>query len=204
MRSNTFPTRERDWLSGFVVALVLVALLAFAPRVGAQEQSQQASSEEPAHNGFILKITIHEIMESMMMPSAEAVWDSVAYISTAEGTIDAKPETEEDWQKLRWSAVTMAEGANALLIPGRRVDQPGAVADDDDELGPAEIQALIDDNRPAWIAFAQVMHATALETIRVIDAKDVDGVSDVGGTIDDACESCHLQFWYPVEESGGQ
>ena len=194
MRSNTFPTQGRDWPGGFVIVLALAALLAFGSRTDAQVRSQ------PADSGFIPRITIHEIMESMMMPSAEAVWDSVAYISTAEGTIDAKPETEEDWQKLRWSAVTMAEGANALLIPGRRVDQPGAVADDDDELGPAEIQALIDDNRPAWIAFAQAMHATAMETIRVIDAKDVDGVSDVGGAIDDACESCHLQFWYPEEE----
>ena len=38
---------------------------------------------------------------------------------------------------------------------------------------------------------------TVAEAIKAVDAKDIDKVSDAGGTIDSACEGCHLQFWYP-------
>jgi len=149
---------------------------------------------------FIPEATVREIMESMMAPSAESIWDSVAYISTEEFTIDAKPETDEDWQKLRRQAVIMAEAANALLVPGRRIGSTGEPADDPEhELSPDEMQAMIDKNRAAWVGFAHAMHAQAMETIRVIDAKRVDGLFDVGGTIDAACEGCHLQFWYPIK-----
>jgi cytochrome c556 len=36
--------------------------------------------------------------------------------------------------------------------------------------------------------------------LRAIDAHDIDGISEAGGTIDEACESCHLQFWYPPQK----
>ncbi len=148
---------------------------------------------------FLPEATVREIMVSMMEPSAEAVWDSVAFISTAELTTEARPETEEDWQKLRSQAVIMAEGANALLIPGRRIGSSGAPSDDPEhELSPDEMQAMMETDRAAWVGFAHAVHAQAMETIRIIDAKNVDGLSDVGGTIDAACEGCHLKFWYPL------
>lgn len=176
---------------------MIVASLVAISGAGAETSSQSPSEQDSGD--FIPIATVREIMESMMAPAAEAVWDSVAYISTKEYTIDSKPETDEDWQKLRWHAVTMAEAANALLIPGRRIGSPGTVADDPEhELSPDEMQAMIDNNRSAWVGFAHAMHAQAMETIRIIDAKDVDGLSDVGGTIDAACEGCHLQFWYPL------
>ena len=177
-----------------IFVAVLVALSGAAADTPLQPVSQQDAGD------FMPDATVREIMESMMAPAAEAVWDSVAYISTREFTIDSKPETDEDWQKLRWHAVTMAEAANALLIPGRRVGPPGAVSDDPEhELAPDEIQAMIDNNRSVWIGFVHAVHAQAMEAIRIIDAKDVEGLSVVGGSIDAACEGCHLQFWYPLK-----
>jgi cytochrome c556 len=177
-----------------VCALALMIALLLSAVAGAETPpaSQQDTGE------FLPVATVHEIMESMMAPAAEAVWDSVAFISTREYTIDSKPETDEDWQKLRWQAVIIAEAANALLVPGRRVGLPGVVSDDPEhELDPDETQAMIENNREAWVAYAHGVHAQAMETIRVIDAKDVEGLSDVGGSIDAACEACHLHFWYP-------
>lgn len=200
MKSTTKSVRGRYWQSVFFSAIFLAVVVVSIPGVSTLAQAQQSGVSGPDASGFIPAATIREIMESMMMPAADAVWDSVAYIATAEYIIDAKPETEEDWQKLRWSAVIMAEAANALLIPGRRVDQPGVVADAPEELDPEVIQAMIENDRQAWVAFANAMHAVAMETIRVIDARSVDGVSEVGGAIDDACEGCHLQFWYPLDK----
>jgi hypothetical protein len=38
-----------------------------------------------------------------------------------------------------------------------------------------------------------------MQAIAAIDAKDGERISEVGGTIDSACEGCHLQFWYPQQ-----
>ena len=70
----------------------------------------------------------------------------------------------------------------------------------DSELTPEKIDALLKSQRPAWIAHAHVLHEAAMEALRAIDAKNIDGISDAGGTIDAACEGCHLQFWYPEQK----
>jgi hypothetical protein len=175
------------------------ALLALA--AGLEAQSQQTPVAKPDANGFIPQATIAEIMESMLMPAADAIWSSVSVTVSAEGTFEKKPETEEDWERLRWHAVALAEAANSLIIPGREVDLPGAHLEyPEEELKPAEIQALLKTQWPAWVAHAQVLHGMAMETIRAIDATNVDGLSEAGANIDVACEGCHMQFWYPPQQ----
>jgi cytochrome c556 len=149
---------------------------------------------------FMPQASIAEIMDSMVMPAAQALWDAVAIDVTATGTIEKIPRTDEDWDKLRWQAVTLAEATNALVVPGRHVAAPGGPAADPEEgLSPAEVEALLAKDRPAFVAHAHVLHEAAMEALRAIDARSVEGVSDAGGTIDAACEGCHLQFWYPDE-----
>jgi cytochrome c556 len=160
--------------------------------------AKPVASKKPDANGYIAQFSIEEIMESIVMPSAQAVWDAVAVDVTEKGTIEKKPQTEEDWEKLRWEAVTLVEATNLLIVPGRRAAHPGAKSENPGaELEPEQIQDLLSKQRPAFIAHAHVLHEAAMEALRAIDARNIDGISDAGGTIDAACESCHLQFWYP-------
>jgi cytochrome c556 len=165
--------------------IVGASTLPFAVRLHAQ-----------SNDDFLPQITIVEIMDSMVMPAAQVVWDAVAYEVTAQGETITGPKTDEDWQKVRWSAITLAESANNLAIPGRAVNHPGAVAAEG-ELAPEKIQELIDKDRAAWVAHAHVLYEAAMQAVRAIDARNPEQVSEAGGTIDSACESCHLQFWYP-------
>jgi cytochrome c556 len=159
------------------------------------------ASVKPDAQGFIPQFSIEEIMESTVMPAAQIIWDSVAVDVTEKGTIEKGPVTDEDWEKLRETAVTLAESTNLLIVPGRRAAPPGAKSENPDaELEPEQIQALMAKNRPAWIAHAHVLHEAAMEALRAIDARKLDGISDAGGTIDAACEGCHLQFWYPNQQ----
>jgi len=160
--------------------------------------AKPVASKKPDANGYIAQFSIEEIMESIVMPSAQAIWDAVAVDVTEKGTIEKKPQTEEDWEKLRWEAVTLVEATNLLIVPGRRAAHPGAKSENPGaELEPEQIQDLLNKQRPAFIAHAHVLHEAAMEALRAIDARNIDGISDAGGTIDAACESCHLQFWYP-------
>jgi cytochrome c556 len=143
---------------------------------------------------FLPQFSIAELMDSIVMPSAQVVWDAVVY----EGDAVTGPKTDEDWQKVRWSAVDLAESANLLMVPGRAANLPGAVAGEG-ELAPEKITELVEEQRGAWVAYAHVLHEAAMEAIRAIDAKDPEAMSNAGGTIDAACESCHRQFWYPEQ-----
>lgn len=164
-------------------------------------QTKPVASKKPDANGYIAQFSIEEIMEAIVMPAAQAIWDAVAVDVTEKGTIEKKPQTEEDWEKLRWQAVTLVEATNLVVIPGRRAAHPGAKSENPGaELEPEQIQELLDKQRPAFIAHAHVLHEAAMEALRAIDARSIDGISDAGGTIDAACESCHLQFWYPNQK----
>jgi cytochrome c556 len=163
--------------------------------------SSAGRSAEPDKAGFMPDISVAEIMESMVMPAAQALWDAVGVDVTAQGEIEKKPQNDEEWAQLRAAAVTLAEATNALVVPGRPAAPPGTVsANPDSELEPAQIEAMFAKERPAWVAHATVLHTTAMQAIGAVDARDIDKISDVGGAIDEACESCHLQFWYPNQK----
>jgi cytochrome c556 len=207
MKSQRFAFRGRR----FAVALAVVAALPIAalsigkamsqPPAKPAQKSAPVASKKPDANGYIAQFSIEEIMESIVMPSAQSIWDSVAVNVTEKGIIETKPQTDEDWDKLRWQAVTLVEATNLLVMPGRRAAHPGATSENPgSELEPAQIQALIDKQRPSFIAHAHVLHEAAMGALRAIDARNIDGISEAGGTIDEACESCHLQFWYPPQK----
>jgi hypothetical protein len=157
-------------------------------------------SAEPGATDFMPDISVAEIMDSMVMPAAQLLWDAVGVDVTAQGEIEKKPQNDEEWAQLRAAAVTLAEATNALVVPGRHAAPPGTVsANPDSELQPAQIEALFAKERPAWVAHAAVLHATAMQAVAAVDARNVDQISEVGGAIDEACESCHVQFWYPEQ-----
>jgi hypothetical protein len=143
--------------------------------------------------------TIKDIMDSMVDPCADALWDSVATIVSALGTEQRAPKTDEDWAKVRHNAITLAEATNLLVMDGRRVARPGEKAENPEvELRPEEIEAAISQDRQAWINFAHGLNDAALAAVKGIDAKDVKGLFDAGEAIDTACENCHLKYWYPL------
>jgi cytochrome c556 len=174
---------------------------ALKDKPAATKPAAPVASAKPDTQGFIPQFSILEIMESIVMPAAQVIWDSVAVDVTDKGTIEKSPVTEEDWATLRATAVTLAEATNLLVVPGRRVAPPGTKSENPDaELSPEEMQALIAKQRPAFVAHAHVLHEAAMEALRAIDARNNDRISDAGGAIDSACEGCHLQFWYPNQK----
>ena len=190
MKSTESPIRR----SSLGIALGLATSL-FVLALGVEAQTRAGGDT----GDFIPRASIVEVMDAMVMSSADVLWNAVSVSVTENGVVESRPETDEEWARLRWSAITMAEASNSLVVPGRHVAPEGAPAPDpsDPSLAPAEIEGLIASNWAAWVGHAHVLEAAAQQAIDAIDAHDVDRLTDVGGTIDAACESCHLQFWYP-------
>ncbi|MBM4409083.1 MAG: hypothetical protein FJ038_10940 [Chloroflexi bacterium] len=137
-------------------------------------------------------------MAAIIDPAADEVWEAVSFTDGVDGTTSTAPRTDEDWKRVRRGALALIEGANLLLMPGRRVAQPGeGSAAPGDELHPDEIAVLIRKDPRAWSNMTDALRRAADEALRAIDARDSDRLFDVGERIEIACESCHTRFWYP-------
>ncbi|RYF98819.1 MAG: hypothetical protein EOO07_37625 [Chitinophagaceae bacterium] len=163
--------------------------------------NQKSAAPQVVVSPFKPSATIQEIMLAVIDPNVDPIWNSIKTTITAQGVEETKPTSDEDWAALKLHAIALSEASNLLMIEGRKVAHPSAsTSTHSSELGPQEIEALIAANRPAFIKNAQDLHDTVTLALSAIEAKDVDTLESVGGAIDQACEQCHSQFWYPGDK----
>ncbi|HLQ79330.1 MAG TPA: hypothetical protein VK210_18360 [Terriglobia bacterium] len=144
--------------------------------------------------------TIKDIMDSEVDPSADYMWDAVATIISEKGIEERQPRTPKEWAEIRRKSVTLVEATNLLVMPGRTVARPGEKSENPGiELSPEEINAILEKDRDTFVKHAHTLNDAATLMLKAIDAKDIMGISDAGAAIDEACESCHLIYWYPNE-----
>lgn len=180
----------------------LLVSLGLAGCQPAPPAASTAANTVPAPQASAIKAvaSIQEIMESLVDPAADALWESVSTEVTTKGTVERSPKTPEEWLTLRHQAIALQESANLLLLPGRRVAHPGKDLDDAGTAGnytAAQVQQAIDTQGPAFAAHAQALQGAATEILAAVDARNVPALVKAGSTLDQACEACHLQFWYP-------
>ncbi|MGB8694931.1 MAG: hypothetical protein WCD08_15600, partial [Steroidobacteraceae bacterium] len=123
-------------------------------------------------------------------------------IESSSGTEDRHPRTAAEWQAVRDRAVALIETSNLLRMPGRRV-RSGDTPTGPGELSPAEIQQRIDMNHNNFAQFADVLQDAGFKALAAIDAKNAQALMDAGGIIDEACEACHVTYWYPNQSHPG-
>jgi hypothetical protein len=149
---------------------------------------------------FRLNATVRDIMKSMVDPSADVVWNSVATIQDASGTDERAPKLDDEWETVRHHALIVAEATNLLLMPGRPMARPGERSGTPEaELHPEEIEALVNQDRQTWNDYAHGLNDQMALALKAVDAKDAKALFDVGEAIDTACENCHRHYWYPPD-----
>jgi hypothetical protein len=163
--------------------------------------TQASSSTQGLATGqFKLTASIAELMDAVIDPSADALWDSVGTTVDATGTTQHQPRTDEEWHEARRHAIALIEGVNLLVMDGRKLVAPGAAVLDQNVQGvlsPEEGQKKFDAQHAAFVQFAYALQDVGEQMLKAIDARDPAGMMAAGATMDDVCESCHLTFWYP-------
>jgi hypothetical protein len=160
-----------------------------------------AKAQSPAAD-LLRTATIKDIMDSMVDPSGDFLFDSIAQIADENGITEKAPKTDEEWRDVRRHAVILIEAPNLLTMEGRKVAQSGERAENPQvELQPEEIQKLIEVDRNNFIRRARKLQDAAATALKAIDAKDKDALFLAIESIDRACESCHLHYWYPNDKT---
>jgi hypothetical protein len=177
-------------------SLALTSIVALLLGSCAQQPSQQAAQPE-----YKLTGTIKDLMDSLVDPGSDYIWEAVETTVSAKGVEEKKPVTDEDWKEVRRHAIMLMEATNLLQMPGRHVARAGEKSENPDvELGPEQIEALINKDRVSWNKYAQALHDATMAAFKAVEAKDAEELLNTGDGIDTACENCHKHYWYPDEK----
>jgi hypothetical protein len=148
-------------------------------------------------------VSVKELMRDMIDPASDFVFDSVGTTITRHGRAEKMPKTDADWDRIRFGAVTLAEGIYLLKVPrpfAPEGDENNSTGPDPPELSPAQITAKVAADPVQWNAMIEALRNVGLEVMEIVKRRDVDALWDAGEDLDQACEQCHLEYWYPGEQ----
>ena len=120
---------------------------------------------------------VQQLMEMVIDPAADIVWESVGTIVTLDGTEEIFPRSDEEWSTVRNSAMVLAESGNLLMVGDRAKGE-----------GP-------------WMIMSQALVEAGRVALEAAEAKDPEAVFAVGEQIYNACETCHVLYWYTEEDA---
>ena len=144
--------------------------------------------------------SVKDLMDAIIDPSADVLWGAAGTVVDKDGTHDLSPKTDDDWLNVRRAAIRLIEGANLLMMPGRLAAPPGSKSEAPGaDLEPAQIVALMRQNRRSFDTFAKALQGIGLESLQASERSDADALIGIGARMDSVCESCHQVFWYPEE-----
>jgi hypothetical protein len=148
-------------------------------------------------------VSVKELMRDFIDPVSDYIFDSVGTVIVKGKVIETQPRTDADWEKLRIGAVSLAEGVYLLKIP-RPFAPPGdennSTGPEPEELSPAQIKAKLEADPVLWNAKIEALRNVGLEVLEIVKKKDVNELWDAAENLDEACENCHLEYWYPGEK----
>ncbi len=119
---------------------------------------------------FTLVADLPDLMSTVVDPAADFYWDAVGWIIDASGTTEIRPRSPEEWEAVRNAAYQVAESGNLMMMEGRAVDEP------------------------EWIGFSQALISVGRRAIEAAEARDEQGVFDVGAEIYAVCTTCHATY----------
>jgi hypothetical protein len=165
--------------------------------------AQSAQAAPPAVSPLKPIAGIQDVMASMIDPAADFLWESVSTTVTRNATVEKQPRTDAEWAEVRRQAIILTEGANLIMMDGRHVVKEGSRLEDHGTPGnltAEESEKAIAANRASFIAFAQALRDVGVSMLAAADARNPQGITDAGDTLDQVCEGCHLEFWYPGQK----
>jgi cytochrome c556 len=134
-----------------VVLFAMAAVFAF----GAQAPAIQETAAPTRPVG-----TMSDLMVKLIYPTSDAIF----YIETR------TPKTDAEWAELQTKALTLAESANLLMMPGRARDQE------------------------RWMADAKLMLDAGMAAFAAAKKKDVDALIGLNDAVYQSCVVCHQHY----------
>jgi cytochrome c556 len=148
-----------------VSAALFVSAIAFLV-AAARNPRQAASAPRPVAAPVA---TIKQIMNAIVMPSANVLYNAVGSSSTAAGIVEIAPKNEAEWAAVAASAAALVE-AGGLMLDERAID------------------------RGDWVAMTGTFRDAAQAALKAANDKTADGIFMSGGDLAATCDKCHERY----------
>src|SRR6185369_14542866 len=181
------------------IALSILAGLTLAG-CSSPKPAEPPPAAAPASPVMKSVVSVKELMRFTIDPIADNIFDAVTWDITKKGVKETKPTTEEDWEKVKIGAVTLAEAIYLLKVPRPYApagDVNNSTGPNPPERAPEQIKAKVDKDPVLWDAKIEALRNAAKEVMAIADKKDANALFEASADIDSACEACHLEYWYP-------
>ena len=144
---------------GHVLAPVATLVLATITAAGCLSRAQ---SDSP----YRAVASVDEIMDGIVIPASQAIFDAVVY---SNGELVQAPKNDDDWFRLRVSAMAVAESGNLLMMP------PRSKGGD-------------------WPALSRALTDAAVKVAEAAESKDIERILATGGAMYSTCTACHEKY----------
>ena len=152
--------RNLVWLVLAASTLVAQPPSSSPPQNPAASVGQLPSTSAPAAPAPSNVGSMSELMVRMIYPTSDAIF----YITTRE------PKSDAEWGELQAKALTLAESANLLMMPGRARDQD------------------------RWMQDAKLMLDAGRAAYRAARTKDLAALDALSDQLLESCTSCHQHY----------
>ena len=153
--------------------LLIVSLLLFVFGIWFVLAGARTSSAGPPAAPPVASVL--ELMDGIVSPAAQVVYDSVATIVDKEGVKETRPKNDREWARVAGNAASLIEASELLKMEGR------AKKGED------------------WGLIATAMGAAAADVRAAAQKKDADGILGAGEKLNNSCDNCHRKYQVAVE-----
>jgi len=150
--------------------------------------------------------TIQMAMKTVVAPQAQILWDVGNEAMDDNGTPDAKRLTAAQWaqlaaagQKVKDMSLALAMAQNIKVVgPGAAIQGEG----DPNSSSAAQVQGFVDADPAGFVEHSRKLAAAADDFVVAAKARDAAKLGLASGNLDQVCEDCHMQYWYPQQNAG--
>jgi hypothetical protein len=127
-------------------------------------------SAPPSADRYEAVADLQELMLHVVEPAAQEYWGSVGWVLDSEGEHYIHPSDDEEWLAVENAAFMVAESGNLLMMSDRALDDG------------------------SWMAMSEALIDIGRRALEVAEAKDEQGVFDVGAEMYQVCSACHAAY----------
>ena len=148
---------------------IATTLLLAATLISCSEQASEAPPETTSN--YNLSLNMIDFMNYVLEPVADSLWRSAGWIDDEiEGYYELYPTDDEGWHRVKDQAAMIVEAGNAMMLPGRALDQN------------------------AWVTYSQAMSTVGLNMMRAADEQSQEDLFQTGAQLYSVCTACHQAY----------
>jgi hypothetical protein len=152
--------------------LFVISVLLFVSGIGFVVIASRTARAAPVTDEPVLApvASVKQIMNGIVGPAANVVYQAVTTTMTATGTEERAPRTDHEWQVVEGSAAALIESGNLLMIGSRAVD------------------------RADWITMSKAMIDAGTVALKAARARNAGDLFGSGEGINNSCDTCHQKY----------